>query len=155
MIGLKSYVKGPEISPGSIEAMANSGNFVSRLQVVFYQRIADPECDWQDQSDWSAVEDMLVTLTEDFKGLKIDLEQHTEPSEIIVRGYTDILNSIRLRCSSGGFSNVCLGHVIGCSVNRDIAEDLKRGINRILFAPETIEPQGSDKVVCHNCGCGC
>ena len=39
--------------------------------------------------------------------------------------------------------------------NLDILEDLKRGINRVAFAPETVEPSGSDKVVCHNCGCGC
>ena len=148
-------MKAPGISPGSIKTMSNLENPVTRLQVVFYQRISVAECDWQDRSDWSTVDAMLATLTEEFKGLKITLEQSAESSEIAVRGYTDVLNSIRLRCSSGGFSNVCLGHVIGCSANRDIAEDLKRGINRILFAPETIEPQGSDKVVCHNCGCGC
>lgn len=148
-------MKAPGISPGSIDTMSKSEKAVTRLQVVFYRRISSPECAWQDSSDWSAVKAMLATLTDELKGLKIYLEQHAEPSEIIVRGYTDILNSIRLRCSSGGFSNVCLGHVIGCSPNRDIAEDLKRGINRILFAPETIEPQGSDKIVCHNCGCGC
>ena len=50
---------------------------------------------------------------------------------------------------------VCLGHIIGASPNRDLLEDVRRGVNRVAFAPETIEPEGSSKVVCHNCGCGC
>ena len=143
------------IFPGSIESMDSSTVNTSTLQVVFYQRVQALDCDWHDKSDWLAVDVLLVSLADEFKGLNVVLKQANEPTEIIVRGYTDILNSIRLRYPAGGFANTCLGHVIGCSLNRDIAEDLKRGINRILFAPETIEPQGSDKVVCHNCGCGC
>ena len=102
-----------------------------------------------------AVDALLVSLADEFKGLNVVLTQASEPTVITVRGYTDILNSIRLRYPPSGFVNTCLGHVVGCSVNRDIAEDLRRGINRILFAPETIEPLGSDRIVCHNCGCGC
>jgi hypothetical protein len=125
------------------------------MQVVFYRRIPAAGCDWSDNSDWAAVAGLLESLAAELKGLNVDLRHGDEPTEIIVRGYNDILNSIRLRYPAGGFANTCLGHVIGCSANRDIAEDLKRGINRVLFAPETIEPQGSDKIVCHNCGCGC
>lgn len=125
------------------------------IQVVCYQRIPAPDTKWVDQSDWSTVDSMLDSLADELKDLGIVLQRGEEGAEIVVRGYTDILNSIRLRYPAGGFSNTCLGHVIGCSARRDLAEDLKRGINRILFAPETIEPQGSDKVVCHNCGCGC
>jgi hypothetical protein len=36
-----------------------------------------------------------------------------------------------------------------------VFEDLRRGVSRVAFAPEMIEPEGSNKVVCHNCGCGC
>ena len=64
-----------------------------------------------------------------------------------------------MRCASAllqdGFSNLCLGHVIGASPNRDLLEDIRRGVNRVAFAPETVEPEGSSKIVCHNCGCGC
>ncbi len=142
-------------SPGSFNTMSIAAASSTLLQVVFYQRVQAPDSDWWDKSDWLAAERLVEDLADEYKKLHVLLECGTESTEIIVRGYADILNSIRLRCPSGGFSNTCLGHVIGCSANRDITEDLKRGINRILFAPETIEPQGSDKVVCHNCGCGC
>ena len=148
-------MKAQGISPGSIEMMAGSAKMLTTLQVVFYRCVPAPDSDWCDRSDWKAVEALLSSLADELKGLNINLQHCTEPSEIVVRGYADILNSIRLRYPSGGFANTCLGHVIGCSTHCDIAEDLKRGINRILFAPETIEPQGSDKIVCHNCGCGC
>ena len=127
----------------------------SILQVVFYQRVHATDTDWCDPSNWIAVDSLLDNLAEELKGLNVSLDRAEEASEIVVRGYADILNSIKLRYPAGGFPNTCLGHVIGSSVNRDVAEDLIRGINRILFAPETIEPQGSDKIVCHNCGCGC
>lgn len=140
------------ICPGSISVKTATE---TTLQIVFYRRITDPDCLWRDESDWSAVDAQLSNLTEEYKGLNIILQRHAEPSEIIIRGYGDVLNSIRLRFPKGGFANTCLGHVIGSSAKRILADDLKRGINRILFAPETIEPQGSDKVVCHNCGCGC
>jgi len=125
------------------------------LQVVFYQRVPAVDSDWCDHSDWLAVESLVVALGIELRGFDITLTQSVEPTEIIVRGYADILNSIRLRYPAGGFANTCLGHVIGSSADCNISADLKRGINRILFAPETIEPQGSDKVICHNCGCGC
>ena len=138
-----------------IDTMNSSTGKTNHLQIVFYQRVPSPDCEWRDNSDWSAVDSLITTLEEEFKSFYILIQQTVEQTEIVVRGYADILNSIRLRYPAGGFSNTCLGHVIGCSSNRNIAEDLKRGINRILFAPETIEPQGSDKIVCHNCGCGC
>ena len=74
---------------------------------------------------------------------------------IEARGYGDLLNAVRIRSSKPGLGNLCLGHVIGCSAHLDLLEDIRRGVRRIAFAPETIEPDGSDKVVCHNCGCGC
>jgi len=125
------------------------------LQVVFYQRIPAPDCDWRDQNDWGVVDNMLLLLAEEFRPLGIDLQVLAEETQMVIRGYGDILNSIRLRNSRAGFSNTCLGHIIGSSLSRDLADDLRRGINRLLFAPETIEPLGSDKLVCHNCGCGC
>ena len=72
-----------------------------------------------------------------------------------VNGYGDLLNIIRLRSPKDNISNLCLGHVIGQSANCDFFEDIRRGVSRVAFAPEMIEPEGSNKVICHNCGCGC
>ena len=69
--------------------------------------------------------------------------------------YGDLLTTVRLRSPRDHIGNLCLGHVIGQSANCDLFEDIRRGVSRIAFAPETIEPEGSNKVVCHNCGCGC
>jgi hypothetical protein len=33
--------------------------------------------------------------------------------------------------------------------------DIKRAINRVAFAPETVPPDDHNRRVCHNCGCGC
>ena len=86
----------------------------------------------------------------------IALEQAVEEDVVLeVKGYGDLLNTVRLRSPADGIGNLCLGHIIGPSANRDLIEDIRRGINRVAFAPETIEPEGSDKIVCHNCGCGC
>ncbi len=125
------------------------------FQVVYYQRVSPDDTDWVDPSDWSAVAVMLDSLRTELSRFNVELAVSQDPVEMKIRGYGDILNYIRLRYPAGGFANTCLGHVIGCSPHCDLAEDLKRGINRVLFAPETIEPQGSDKIVCHNCGCGC
>jgi len=86
-------------------------------------------------------------------GIKLRVIEKDRPVEI--KGYGDLLNSMRISYPAGGVSSLCLGHIIGTSPNLNIVEDLRRGINRVAFAPETVEPQGSDKVVCHNCGCGC
>jgi hypothetical protein len=125
------------------------------LKVIFYQRAVPADSEWRDQTDWPRVETMLEGLAAELGRLNVALTFSSDATLLIIRGYGDILNSVRLCYPQGGFPNACLGHVIGSSPNRDLAADLKRGINRLLFAPETVEPQGSDKVVCHNCGCGC
>lgn len=125
------------------------------LQVVFYQRHCDLAGSWRDTTDWSRVEALLRRLQAELSTFDVELQVVETEDVIVVRGYADVLNSVRLRCPSAGFGNSCLGHIIGRSANCDLSADLERGINRLLFAPETIEPQGSDKIVCHNCGCGC
>lgn len=72
-----------------------------------------------------------------------------------VKGYGDLLNCVRLRSPSDGIANLCLGHVIGPSPNLNLFDDIRRGVSRIAFAPEMVEPEGENKRVCHNCGCGC
>jgi len=125
------------------------------LTVVFYGRY-NPREDWSFQVDEGAITDFLAATQEELARCGVTLRHHEEPEMVIViNGYGDILNSIRLRSPRDGFGNLCLGHIIGTSPNRDLIEDLKRGINRVAFAPETIEPEDHNKTVCHNCGCGC
>lgn len=125
------------------------------ITVVFYKRQLV-------RRDWDYPVDEL-RLTEFFQELNAELNRfdlqvrqlHDAAVSLEIRGYGDLLNSIRIRYPEAGFGNLCLGHILGPSRNRDLYEDLRRGINRVAFAPETIEPEGSDKIVCHNCGCGC
>ena len=78
-----------------------------------------------------------------------------EDVSVEVKGYGDILNSIRLRSSEKGVGNPCLGHIIGESPDCDLLADIKRGVKRLAFAPETIVPDAEHRKTCHNCGCGC
>jgi len=113
-------------------------------------------------SEWSPdikTEDLdafVDNLHKELNTLGITVVYHEELDTVLeVKGYGDLLNIIRLRSPKDNFSNLCLGHIIGQSVNCDFFEDIRRGVSRIAFAPEMIEPQGSNKIVCHNCGCGC
>lgn len=98
----------------------------------------------------------VAEISKKYKKYDISVCYIEEPDNILeVRGYADLLNTVRLRTNDGMLGNPCLGHVIGQSQNCDLLEDIQRGISRVAFAPETIEPDGSSKRVCHNCGCGC
>lgn len=124
------------------------------LTVAFYH------CEWP-RSDWNytlpqaELDTALKEIAQELEPFGVSLRVLQEDLTISVNGYADMLNSVRLRYPTAGLGNVCLGHVIGSSPNANLVEDLRRGINRLVFAPETIEPDASDKVVCHNCGCGC
>jgi hypothetical protein len=125
------------------------------ISVVFYAR-QFPRKDWQIDIDETAVAEFLAAMSKEMVRFGIALKQQSESDTVIqVNGYGDILNSVRLRSPKDGIGNLCLGHVIGSSPHCDFIEDLKRGINRVAFAPETIEPEEHNKKVCHNCGCGC
>ncbi|MDY0269835.1 hypothetical protein [Trichloromonas sp.] len=125
------------------------------ITVVFCGRY-NPRDDWDFPIDEGAITGFLTDAQEELARYGVTLCHHEEPEMVIViNGYGDILNSIRLRSPRDGFVNLCLGNVIGTSPNRDLIEDLKRGINRVAFAPETIAPEDHNKHVCHNCGCGC
>ena len=113
-------------------------------------------------SDWAPTVDVddlggfVSNLHNDLYSLGITVNYIDEPDkELEVKGYADLLNIIRLRSPKDHIGNLCLGHIIGQSENCDLFEDIRRGVTRIAFAPEMIEPEGSNKVVCHNCGCGC
>ena len=72
-----------------------------------------------------------------------------------VNSYADLLNAVRISSLADGFANKCIGHIIGKSQNLDLFEDVRRAVNRVAFAPETIPPDDHNRKVCHNCGCGC
>jgi len=72
-----------------------------------------------------------------------------------VNSYADLLNAVRISSPVDGFANKCIGHIIGKSQNLDFFEDIRRAVNRVAFAPETIPPDDHNRKVCHNCGCGC
>ncbi|WP_029910038.1 hypothetical protein [Pelobacter seleniigenes] len=72
-----------------------------------------------------------------------------------VRGYGDLLNAVRLRSSEPGSGTPCLGHIIGASTDCELLADIRKGVSRLAFAPETIRPEDAHRKVCHNCGCGC
>jgi len=111
---------------------------------------------WAPTVDLDALKGFVESLHKDLNSLGITVNYIDEPDkELEVKGYADLLNIIRLRSPKDHIGNLCLGHIIGQSDNCDLFEDIRRGVSRIAFAPEMIEPEGSNKVVCHNCGCGC
>lgn len=74
---------------------------------------------------------------------------------IDVNSYGDLLNAVRVSSPVDGFANRCVGHIIGKSQNLNLYEDIRRAVNRVAFAPETVPPDEHNRKVCHNCGCGC
>ena len=125
------------------------------ITVVFYSR-RYPRSDWRLDLEEETLAAFFDRIVEEFAPLGIRVEYlKDETLSFDINGYGDLLNSIRIRSPRDGIGNLCLGHIIGASPNRDPLEDVRRCLSRVAFAPETIEPEGSDKIVCHNCGCGC
>ena len=125
------------------------------ITVVLYgYRLTNPE--WSPDVNIDSISGFIDGLHNDLNTLGITVSYLEEPDNVLeVDGYGGLLNIIRLRSPKDHIGNLCLGHVIGQSANCDFLEDIRRGVSRIAFAPEMIEPEGSNKVVCHNCGCGC
>ena len=111
---------------------------------------------WAPEVDFSRLGGFIRGLHEELNPLGITVHYIEESDNVLeVKGYGDLLNTIRLRSPSDHIGNLCLGHIIGQSSGCDLFEDIRRGVSRVAFAPEMIEPEGANKVVCHNCGCGC
>jgi len=124
------------------------------LIIAFYQREM-VRSDWVYHFPQHELQGFLQEISTELESFGVTVTSVEEELSINVKGYGDILNSVRVRYPAAGLGNLCLGHIIGSSPNANLIEDLRRGINRVVFAPETVEPDGSDKIVCHNCGCGC
>lgn len=125
------------------------------ISVVFYgyRLIGDK---WRPSALPKEPKAFVGDIAKKYKKYGISIGCMEEPEKVLeVRGYADLLNTVRLRTNDSMLGNPCLGHVIGQSQNCNLLEDIERGISRVAFAPETIEPDGASKKVCHNCGCGC
>ncbi len=112
--------------------------------------------DWQVELSGHRFDLFFVEVADDLARFGIELSvAHNNDITIDINSYADLLNAVRISSPADGFASICVGHVIGKSPNLDIYEDIKRAINRLAFAPETIAPDEENRRVCHNCGCGC
>jgi hypothetical protein len=112
--------------------------------------------DWENSLSGQAFELFCAELAQELGRFNIVLERADDAGRVIeVTSYADLLNAVRIASPSDGISGVCVGHVIGKSPRLDPLEDIRRAVNRIAFAPETVPPDDENRKVCHNCGCGC
>ena len=120
----------------------------------YEQKHCRPE--WEKALSGISFDLFFAELAQELARFGITLEQAQDTSRVIeVKSYADLLNAVRIASPSDGISNVCVGHVIGQSPHLDPQEDIRRAVNRIAFAPETVPPDDENRKVCHNCGCGC
>lgn len=124
--------------------------------VITFYRQDHQRPDWQVDTASARFQMFLIELTDDLQRFGIEL-RHARNDEMViaVNSYTDVLNAVRISSPSDNIGNICIGHIIDKSPNLDLMEDLKRAVNRVAFAPETIAPEAHNRKVCHNCGCGC
>ncbi|MDY0190407.1 MAG: hypothetical protein RBR22_06705 [Desulfuromonas sp.] len=123
------------------------------ITVVFYDR--DFVGDWKYAFDETALPSFFSALNDELSGCGVYFEYLLEPNITLrINGYGDLLNTVRIRSLDDNFSSLCLAQVIGVSPDVDLLADVKRGVRRVAFSPESIVPDGGHNL-CHNCGCGC
>ncbi|GFO56142.1 hypothetical protein GMSM_31490 [Geomonas sp. Red276] len=112
--------------------------------------------DWEKVLSGAGFDRFCEELVKELAPFDIELERLDSQEQVIeIKSYVDLLNAVRIGSPSDGITSVCVGHVIGKSPNLDPLEDIRRAVNRIAFAPETVPPDSENRRVCHNCGCGC
>lgn len=124
------------------------------ITIALYQRhfISD----WHYDLDAEKISQLATELNSELQPAGVSVRFTAEKAlSVEVKGYGDILNSVRLRSSEPGTGNPCLGHIIGESKECNLLDDIRRGVSRLAFAAETIVPEDAHRKVCHNCGCGC
>ena len=126
-----------------------------QISLIFYRQ-NHLRTDWLVDITSPEYQQFFAEMTEDLGrcGVDLSLVENLEFC-IDVNSYADLLNAVRITSPEDGFANICLGHVIGKSPDLNLAEDIRRAVNRIAFAPETVPPEDHNRKVCHNCGCGC
>ena len=128
----------------------------AKKMVVTFYRQNHIRPDWRVDFSGHGFDLYFVELADDLARFGIELSVvHNHDMTLDINSYADLLNAVRISSPADGFASICVGHVIGKSPNLDIFEDIKRAINRLAFAPETIAPDEEHRRVCHNCGCGC
>ncbi|KAF0216254.1 MAG: hypothetical protein FD174_3708 [Geobacteraceae bacterium] len=112
--------------------------------------------DWRVDLTGSVFQLFFTELSHDLARYGIELSRADNDAVTIdINSYADLLNAVRISSPADGFTSLCVGHIIGKSQNLDLMEDIKRALDRVAFAPETIPPEDHNRQVCHNCGCGC
>ncbi len=112
--------------------------------------------DWRVDLSGDEFQRFIAGLEKELLGFDIRLDSSRNDDICIdVNSYADLLNAVRVSSPADGFANKCVGHIIGKSQNLNLYEDIRRAVNRVAFAPETVPPDDHNRKVCHNCGCGC
>lgn len=112
--------------------------------------------DWQADLEGEGLQVLCTALETELLRYGIEFGcGRNDAVTIAVKSYADLLNVVRISSPADGFYNKCVGHIIGKSQNLDLYEDIRRAVNRVAFAPETVPPDDENRKVCHNCGCGC
>jgi hypothetical protein len=124
--------------------------------VVTFYRQNHLRPDWRFDFAGAQFDLFFIELADDLAKFGIELSRVIDNDMVIdIKSYADLLNAVRITSPADGFAGICVGHVIGKSPHLDVLEDIKRAVNRMAFAPETIAPDSHNRQVCHNCGCGC
>ena len=111
---------------------------------------------WKVDLEGESFRAFVRELTLELAGFGVMIESSCNDAvTVTVNSYADLLNAVRITSPADGFINKCIGHIIGQSQNLNYFEDIRRAVNRVAFAPETVQPDESNRKVCHNCGCGC
>jgi len=111
---------------------------------------------WKVDLEGESFRAFVRELTRELAGFGVEIESSCNDAVTVnVNSYADLLNAVRITSPADGFINKCIGHIIGQSQNLNYFEDIRRAVNRVAFAPETIQPDENNRKVCHNCGCGC
>lgn len=124
------------------------------LLTVYAQNHLRP--DWRVDLVGDDFQQFITALEKELREFGINLESSSNDEICIdIKSYADLLNAVRVSSPADGFANRCVGHIIGASQNLNLYEDIRRAVNRVAFAPETVPPDDHNRRVCHNCGCGC
>jgi len=111
---------------------------------------------WKVDLEGDSFREFVNSLSGELTSFGVELECTANDAVTVnVNSYADLLNAVRITSTADGFVNKCIGHIIGQSQNLNFFEDIRRAVNRVAFAPETIQPDENNRKVCHNCGCGC
>jgi len=129
---------------------------LSKKMVISVCRQNHIRDNWKVDLEGESFKAFVINLREELAGFGVEIECASNDAVTVnVNSYADLLNAVRITSTADGFINKCIGHIIGQSQNLNFFEDIRRAANRVAFAPETIQPDDSNRKVCHNCGCGC